>query len=121
MFRLKVEEGFAAAHFIKEYHGKCENLHGHNYKVFLYVEGDKPGKGGMLVDFGILKDVLRKVLKGLDHTLLNELPAFSEKEPSAEYIAEYIWLEVSKIMPDVRVSQVEVFETDKNSASFIPD
>ena len=90
MFEVRVTADFAAAHFLKDYNGKCENLHGHNYKVYAHVRGPKLNEGGMLLDFSKLKYALREVCKQLDHTNLNDLPVF-EQNPSAERIAMYIY------------------------------
>jgi 6-pyruvoyltetrahydropterin/6-carboxytetrahydropterin synthase len=122
MYTIRTEDSFAAAHYIKEYHGKCENLHGHNYKVRIYVSGHKLGRGGMLIDFAVLKKILKNVLEELDHKNLNEIPYFSEKEPSAEIIAEFIFNKVEgqiKGQSDTAfLSRVDVFETDKNLAIY---
>ena len=95
MFEVRVEADFAAAHFLKDYHGKCENLHGHNYKVFAHARGKELDDGGMLLDFGILKGALRTVVKNLDHTNLNDLTENGElvfkNNPSAERIAMWIF------------------------------
>ena len=87
MYEVRVEADFAAAHFLRDYHGKCENLHGHNYKVYAHVSGNKLNEGGMLLDFTFLKTALRDVCKELDHTNLNDNPVF-DQNPSAERIAE---------------------------------
>ena len=89
MFEVRVEDSFAAAHFLRDYHGKCEALHGHNYKVFVHVRGAALNEGGMLFDFTQLKAALKKVLAGMDHTNLNDNPFF-DQNPSAERIALYI-------------------------------
>lgn len=122
MYTIRTEESFAAAHYIKEYHGKCENLHGHNYKVRIYVSGQALGKGGMLLDFGIMKKILKEALEELDHKNLNEIPYFAEKEPSAEIIAEFIFNKTDKRLREYSnacfLSRVDVFETDKNLAIY---
>ncbi len=120
MYKVRIENSFAAAHFITDYNGKCENLHGHNYKVRVHAIGDELGKGGMLVDFGILKKALKTVFKTIDHSNLNDNPYFSDGNPSAERIAEYIFIELKKQLTNVLISEVEVFETEKNVASYIP-
>ncbi len=84
MYTVRIEDGFSAAHFLTRYHGKCERLHGHNYKVFVTASGRELDDGGMLLDFGILKGTLRKITLELDHTSLNDHPAFSDGCPSAE-------------------------------------
>ena len=90
MFEVRVTADFAAAHFLKDYNGKCENLHGHNYKVYAHVRGPELNEGGMLLDFTKLKTALREVCALLDHTNLNEFAVF-EQNPSAERIAMYIY------------------------------
>ena len=127
MFEVRVEDNFAAAHFLRDYHGKCEALHGHNYKVFVHVRGAELNEGGMLLDFTQLKAALKKVLDGLDHTNLNDNPFF-DQNPSAERIALYICQRLKEDpdiaaleKKDVRLYSVDVFETDKNRASYYPD
>lgn len=93
MYEVRVEAGFAAAHFLRDYHGKCENLHGHNYKVFAHLRGTALDSGGMLLDFAVLKAALRDTLKKLDHTNLNDMECFGQN-PSAEKIARFIYDEV---------------------------
>lgn len=121
MFQVRVEDNFAAAHFLVNYHGKCENLHGHNYRVRVFAEGTELDEGGMLLDFGVLKKTLKKVLDRIDHSLLNENKAFTEIEPSAELIAFHIYKSLKAEMPDAPICRVEVFETEKNMAAYIPD
>ena len=91
MYEVRVTADFAAAHFLKDYNGKCENLHGHNYKVYAHVRGNRLDEGGMLLDFTKLKSVLRGVCAELDHTNLNDMPVFKQN-PSAERIAKNIFL-----------------------------
>jgi 6-pyruvoyltetrahydropterin/6-carboxytetrahydropterin synthase len=130
MYEVRVEDDFAAAHFLSDYHGKCENLHGHNYRVFVHVQGEKLDEGGMLLDFSVLKSALKEVLNKIDHTNLNDIKKFSQN-PSAERIAEYIYenliialkeknIDVSQTSNNIKIKQVDVFETDKNRARFIP-
>jgi len=118
MYSVRVESDFAAAHYLENYHGKCENLHGHNYKVFLHVQGEELDAGGMLCDFGVLKKALKKVFKKLDHTNLNDLDAFRDGRPSAEKIARYIFEEIQPLIEPVKPSRVDVFETERNRASY---
>lgn len=120
MFEIRVEAGFSAAHFLSDYHGKCENLHGHNYKVFAHARGGSLDEGGMLCDFSVLKQNLRKVCADLDHSNLNDMPVFSGN-PSAERIARYVFGELQKLLPDVPLSAVDVFETPSSRARFVPD
>ena len=124
MFEVRVEDDFAAAHFLRDYNGKCEALHGHNYKVFVHVRGSALNDGGMLLDFTQLKAALKKVLAALDHTNLNDNPFF-DQNPSAERIALYICQNVQAELDaqkkDVRLYSVDVFEADKNRATYYPD
>ena len=124
MFEVRVEDDFAAAHFLRDYHGKCEALHGHNYKVFVHVRGAALNEGGMLFDFTQLKAALKKVLAALDHTNLNDNPFF-DQNPSAERIALYICQNVQAELDaqkkDVRLYSVDVFETDRNRATYYSD
>lgn len=117
MYSVRVESSFAAAHFLAHYEGKCERLHGHNYRVRAWARGAELGAGGMLVDFGDLKSALRQVLEGLDHRLLNELPQFLD-DPSAERIAKYIYDGIKERLPEAPLSAVEVFETETSMARY---
>jgi 6-pyruvoyltetrahydropterin/6-carboxytetrahydropterin synthase len=121
MYTVRIEDGFSAAHFLTRYHGKCERLHGHNYKVFVTAAGAELDEGGMLVDFGILKAALRGVTAELDHTSLNDHPAFSDGCPSSERIARFVYDKVHSAIPNIRLTLVEVFETDKSRATYSPD
>jgi 6-pyruvoyltetrahydropterin/6-carboxytetrahydropterin synthase len=121
-YRLSVQDGFAAAHRLTESGGKCESLHGHNFRVNLEVEGDKLDNSGMLVDFGQLKAVLKAVLAELDHSDLNEHPAFKISSPSSENIARYIWEKVNEAIGKrgISVAAVTVSESDTASAKYEP-
>jgi len=119
-YTLRVEGGFSAAHFLSSYRGKCEQLHGHNYRVRLWVQGRELDEGGMLVDFALLKDTLRSICKTLDHTSLNDNPLFADN-PSAERIARYIFEEASQRLPPAAaelLSAVDVYETPQNMARY---
>lgn len=91
MFSVKVEENFSSAHNLRGYKGKCEELHGHNWKVEVVVSQDKLNKTGMVLDFKYLKLKLNKVLERLDHKYLNNLPYFKKVNPTSENIAKYIY------------------------------
>ncbi|MDR1301335.1 MAG: 6-carboxytetrahydropterin synthase QueD [Treponema sp.] len=122
MFSVRVEADFAAAHFLSHYHGKCERLHGHNYRVRLWSRGENLSEGGMLVDFGILKTILRQITADLDHRNLNDNPVFNN-DPSAERIASFIFNKVEELMPcfhldPVLLWAVEVFETPTSMARY---
>lgn len=121
MYTVRVQADFAAAHFLAHYHGKCERLHGHNYRVRVTAAGRSLDAGGMLVDFGVLKGALNGVLAELDHASLNDHPAFADGNPSAERIAAFVGSRMTAAVPEARVSLVEVFETDANRATWSPD
>lgn len=119
MFKVRIEGNFAAAHRLVHYNGKCERLHGHNYKVRVWAEGEKLGEGGMLVDFGLLKKALNEVLSSLDHSDLNEIADFAD-DPSAERIAKYIFDEIRAHDKGLPIAAVDVFETDTSMARYRP-
>ncbi len=121
MYTTRIEDWFAAAHFLSRYHGKCERLHGHNYRVRVTASGQDLDEGGMLVDFSVLKTALRAIMGELDHTSLNDHPEFKDGSPSAERIARYIHERMTKALKGVKISLVEVFETETNRATYSPD
>ncbi|MEW6210670.1 MAG: 6-carboxytetrahydropterin synthase QueD [Acidobacteriota bacterium] len=121
MYEVMIEEEFSAAHALRGYRGKCENLHGHNWKVEVYVRGERLDEIGMLVDFTRLKAVTREVMRYLDHQNLNELKPFdTELNPSSEHIAGFILHRIAREIDDprIRVYKVRVWETPSTSASF---
>jgi len=91
MYELTVTSHFSGAHRLRYLHGKCEELHGHNWKIEVSVTSPKLNHEGVVIDFTILKQKVEKVLKTLDHTFLNDLPFFSGIEPSSENIAKYLF------------------------------
>lgn len=117
---LRVKSGFSAAHRLVGSGGKCESLHGHNFRVELEVEGRELDDTGMVVDFGVLKGVLKQVLKELDHRDLNEVSAFKDKSPSSENLARHILGEVDRKLPDpgLKLRSVTVSESDTASATY---
>ena len=117
MFEIRVESDFAAAHFLADFHGKCERLHGHNYRVLAHARGDVLDSGGMLVDFGVLKGALREVCGKLDHSNLNDNIIF-QNNPSAERISKYIFGELKHLVPDVPLWAVDVYETPTSRARY---
>ncbi len=124
MFEVTVEHTFAAAHFLRDYKGKCERLHGHNYKVQITMRGNALDKAGMLVDFTELKRALRAITDPFDHIHLNETEPFTTLNPSAENIARVLAENLAKelqVEVPVEVAEVKVWETDKQSATYRPD
>jgi 6-pyruvoyltetrahydropterin/6-carboxytetrahydropterin synthase len=116
-----IQEEFSAAHALRGYRGKCENLHGHNWKVEVYVRGAQLDEIGMLVDFKDLKEATRSVMRYLDHLNLNELKPFdNELNPSSEHLAGFILHKVAeRINSDrVKVYKVRVWETPSTCATY---
>ena len=96
LFEVKIISNFAAAHNLKDFRGKCENLHGHNWKVEVVLRGESLEGNGILVDFGEVKAATREALEEVDHKYLNELPFFSQNNPSSENIARFLFERLSK-------------------------
>ncbi len=123
MFELKVKTHFAAAHQLKMVGAKCENLHGHNWKIEVCITGDSLNQAGVLVDFGIIKQHLSAVMQTLDHKFLNELEFFAEDNPpSSENIAVYIADKIQALIHDknIRVSSVTAYESENAAAKYMP-
>jgi 6-pyruvoyltetrahydropterin/6-carboxytetrahydropterin synthase len=121
MFELTVEETFAAGHALRNYKGKCENVHGHNYRVEVTLHGPELNEIGLLVDFVDLKRVLNAVIERMDHQFLNDVPPFDKLNPSAENMARFIYQEVAQglgAQNGVRVASVKVWETDTANAVY---
>jgi len=120
MYEILIKSDFSGAHNIKGYRGRCEELHGHNWKVDARFEIESLNDIGIAVDFKILKARLRNILKKLDHTYLNRLKAFKRKNPSAENIARYIYgkLKGSIREKDIFVKSVSVWESDTSRATY---
>jgi 6-pyruvoyltetrahydropterin/6-carboxytetrahydropterin synthase len=120
MYELKIVSDFAAAHRLDNFYGKCESLHGHNWKVEVFLLGDRLDDAGLVKDFGVVKAKAREVLGELDHKFLNDLPAFRQQNPSSENLARYLYEQLGKAINDdrVRVSRVSVWESESSCASY---
>jgi len=120
MYELQITTQFAAAHQLRNFRGKCEKLHGHNWRIDVFVEGEKLNDAGLLIDFKDLKDATNKILDELDHSFLNELPQFKDQNPSSENIAAYIFTKLSSELNDtnIKVSKVTAWESDTASSSY---
>ena len=121
MYEIKIESSFSGAHRLREYEGQCEDLHGHNWKVEVFVTGEELGTDGLLVDFKWIKRATEEVLQGLDHKFLNELGAFEGLNPSSENLARHIHESLRKQLnrKNVTVSKVTVWESDTAAATYI--
>jgi 6-pyruvoyltetrahydropterin/6-carboxytetrahydropterin synthase len=124
MYEVSIDETFAAAHNLRNYHGKCEDLHGHNYKVRVVVAGEELDSAGLLYDFVHLKQVIKGVIGSLDHKYLNELVPFDTLNPSAENIARHIHDQAAKQLQQTpnraEISSITVWETDTSAATYRP-
>jgi 6-pyruvoyltetrahydropterin/6-carboxytetrahydropterin synthase len=124
MYEVSVDETFAAAHNLRNYRGKCENLHGHNYKVRITLSGQELDSTGLLYDFVQLKKAIQDVIRSLDHTYLNERPPFDVLNPSAENIARYIYDETARQLPRAAngagIASITVWESDVTAATYKP-
>ncbi|MGD0460663.1 MAG: 6-carboxytetrahydropterin synthase QueD [Terriglobia bacterium] len=122
MFEISVEYSFAAGHALREYKGKCENVHGHNYKVRVTLVGDKLNSAGLLMDFVELRAEIKGLVEKLDHRFLNDIPPFDQLNPSAENLAKYICdgIEPQARNQGLQVYGVTVWETDTTSATYRP-
>jgi 6-pyruvoyltetrahydropterin/6-carboxytetrahydropterin synthase len=123
MFEVTVEDTFAAGHYLRNYKGKCENPHGHNYKVRITLRGGELDKAGLLLDFKDLKEVMKHVIDRLDHQMINELEPFTELNPSAENLARYFFEETSSRLHQrtngrVGIKDVTIYETDTTTATY---
>jgi 6-pyruvoyltetrahydropterin/6-carboxytetrahydropterin synthase len=123
MFEITVEAGFSSGHYLRNYYGKCENPHGHNYRVLLTLAGAELDEAGLLLDFKLLKTLLKPVVNYLDHQMINDLPPFTELNPSAENLARYFYQETSRQLLEktggrVQVKDCTIFETDTSFARY---
>jgi len=126
MFEVIVEQQFSAAHFLKDYPGKCANVHGHNYRLQVTVEGETLDHLGMVIEFEVIKAAVKTWIDKFDHGFLNEIAPFDKLNPSAENLAKFFYDVVENALRQslptalVRVSYVRVFETEKCSAAYRP-
>ena len=124
MFEVTVEAGFSSGHYLRNYHGKCENPHGHNYKVFVTLIGAELDHAGLLLDFKLIKQVMRPVIDRLDHQMINDIEPFNEElNPSAENLARYFFEQTSDQLHEmtggrVRVKDCTLYETDTSFARY---
>ncbi len=120
MYEVTVEDVFSSAHRLRNYKGKCESMHGHNWKVQVTVGGKCPDGNGLLIDFHLVKESLKKVLDALDHSDLNKLPFFRKRNPTSENICFYIYKKMEDGLKKhpVNVMRVTVWESDKQCASY---
>jgi 6-pyruvoyltetrahydropterin/6-carboxytetrahydropterin synthase len=123
MYEVTAEDTFAAGHYLRDYKGKCENPHGHNYKVQVTLQGRELDRAGLLLDFRDLKQVMKHVIDYLDHQMINDLEPFTRLNPSAENLAKYFYDETNAKLNQttdgrVSVKQVTIWETDTSIARY---
>jgi 6-pyruvoyltetrahydropterin/6-carboxytetrahydropterin synthase len=123
MYEVKIVTQFAAAHRLENFNGKCESLHGHNWKVEVFLGGKDLNGTGLLMDFGVVKARTKEMLEEIDHKYLNELAAFQDRNPSSENLACYLYERLGAILNSdrVKVRRVNVWESDTSCASYYQD
>ncbi len=123
MYEIMVNRKFSAAHNLREYHGQCENLHGHNWKVEIIVRIKDLDQTGLALDFKFLKKSADEILKGLDHQYLNELPYFQDLNPTSENIAKFIFNRLTNEFNDekIKVARVSIWESEDSCASYFEE
>jgi 6-pyruvoyltetrahydropterin/6-carboxytetrahydropterin synthase len=124
MYEISVSQSFDAAHFLREYRGRCARMHGHTWKVEAVVEGEELGPSQLLVDFNDLKGLLREVVDDFDHACLNDLPPFDRESPTSENVARIIFQrlqgKVESLGTPVRLLKVRVSESPETSVVYAP-
>jgi 6-pyruvoyltetrahydropterin/6-carboxytetrahydropterin synthase len=123
MFEVTVQAEFSSGHFLRNYRGKCENPHGHNYRVLVTLAGEELDDTGLLLDFKLLKQILRPTVDYLDHRMINDLEPFTTVNPSAENLAKYFFDQTNAELHTmttgrVRVKDCTVYETDTSFARY---
>ncbi|MBN2074940.1 MAG: 6-carboxytetrahydropterin synthase QueD [Dehalococcoidales bacterium] len=123
MFRVSIERHFDAAHYLREYQGKCENLHGHRYKVVANLKADMLDDIGLAFDFTVLKKSVDEILERFDHACLNDIEPFTSINPSSENIASTICVELKKRFEKqtVQIESIEVWESPDAWITYFPD
>ena len=123
MFEVTVQADFSSGHYLRNYQGKCENPHGHNYRVLVTLIGEALDDTGLLLDFKLLKNVLRPTVDYLDHQMINDLEPFTTLNPSAENLARYFYQKTASQLHNmtsgrVRVKDCTVYETNTSFARY---
>ncbi len=119
MFVLTVKGGFCGSHYLREYKGKCERLHGHNWDVECRIEGETLTPEGYLIDFTLVKSQLKETLRRFDHNHLNEIEPFDQINPTSENLARVIYEELAdKFPPNCRLLDITVWETQGQGATY---
>lgn len=117
-YEVMVAEEFSAAHKLNQYPGNCANIHGHTWRIELYISGNKLDEIGMLIDFRQAKSVLSEVIKSFDHQFINSINPFNQINPTAENLASYIYDQVKLLLPDYNIAKVKVWESSSSCVSY---
>ncbi len=125
MYILTIEDDFSSAHQLRGYKGKCENIHGHNWKVVASIKGNILNEIGLLIDFHDLKKMLSDILKNLDHQNINDIPPFDTLNPSSENIAKYISdtfnEKLKEVSKDIQIDSITVWESQTSRCTYKPE
>jgi 6-pyruvoyltetrahydropterin/6-carboxytetrahydropterin synthase len=123
MYEIAIIKSFSAAHMLEDIGGKCENLHGHNFKIEVTVAGPDINETGILADFRDIKKWLTEILDNLDHKFLNECPFLAQVNPSSENIAKYVFqeMQLKTRLATVKVDRVKVWESENAAVTYIRD
>ncbi len=122
MYQISVRQHFDAAHYLRGYQGKCENVHGHRFQVVVYVKASQLNELGLAYDFVELKQHLAEIVRPFDHVSLNDIAPFNQINPSSENIARSIFQELQARLEGatVTLSSVEVWESTESCATYSP-
>jgi len=122
MYELKVLTNFSSAHYLRNFNGKCESLHGHNWRVEIWVAAMELDEIGLVLDFGVIKSFANEIMDQIDHKCLNDLSPFKEKNPTSENIAYYIYEQIKQKLDDnrIKVTRIGVWESDTSCAFYQP-
>ena len=123
MYEVTIIKSFSAAHLLAQIGGKCEELHGHNFRVEVTLAAPDLNESGLLIDFRIVKKWLNVILDQMDHKHLNELPCFAGINPSAENIAKYICAQMEPKAKEwhVRIARIKVWESENAAVTYMPE
>ena len=119
MIKIGLKGHFDSAHYLRDYNGKCASLHGHTWNVEIVLCGETDNKSGMLLDFNIVKKLLNQETDKFDHKVINEIPPFDEKNPTAENLAKEFYCNLTKAMPaNIKLLSVKIWESPNAWAEY---
>lgn len=118
MYELTIKSDIMSAHYLREYEGKCKNLHGHTWKIEAFIRGEQLNELGMICDFTLLKSKFNEFLSTMDHGCLNELEYFKDRNPTTEHIAKYVYESFAEIIKPLELAKVQVWESDNSSVIY---